>query len=75
LITTTPRKDTLVLPPPPRYESVVKTDDIIAHNKPNKNRYLELGRKLSYGTTSDSDGVQSNGVCIFPEFDYSFSYI
>lgn len=48
-------------PPPPRYESIVSTE---ALNKLNKSAYLDFGRKLSYGNTSDSDGVKSNGVSI-----------
>jgi hypothetical protein len=36
-----------------------------------KNRNSDLDMKSSYGTTSDSDGVQSNGVSIISEL-YQF---
>ena len=54
------RKDTTVLPPP-SYDSIVKTGDSTNFNKLNKSRYLDPGRKPSFGTVSDSDGVLSNG--------------
>ena len=59
------RKNTLVLPPPPSYESIVKTDSTAHLHKLIKSQYLDLGRKLSYGTTSDSDGTQPSEVSIF----------
>jgi hypothetical protein len=60
LIATAPRADTLVYtPPPPRYESIFKADDL---NNFRKSRPLDLARKSSFETTSDSDCIQSNGV-------------
>ena len=62
LIATAPKPDmALYTSPPPRYDSIVSTE---ALNKLNKSAYLDFGRKLSYGNTSDSDGVKSNGVSI-----------
>jgi len=57
LVPTAPRKDTFVCPSPPSYESIIQAGNIPNSNKLNKNPYLELGRKLSYGTVTDSDGV------------------
>ncbi len=69
LIATAPRADTLVYtPPPPRYDSIFKANEL---NNLRKNRYLDLDRKSSIETTSDSDGIQSHGVSIvsgFPGF-------
>ncbi len=67
LIATAPRNDTFVFSPP-RYESIIKADDMTNFNKLSQNSYLDLGRKSPYRTVSDSEGVQSNGVSIFPVF-------
>jgi hypothetical protein len=84
LVASAPSNGTLVYSPPPRYESIVKADDITAFNNLCKSRYLDLARKSSHGTASDSDGVQSNNVSIISvvyqcsfnkEFLIKFSYI
>jgi hypothetical protein len=50
------------MPPPPSYESIIKADEITDFNKLSKSPYLNIGRKSSNGTVSDSDGIQSNIV-------------
>jgi hypothetical protein len=55
-------------PSPPCYESIVKADDATAFNDLHKSRYFDLVKKSSYGTASDSEGVQPNGVSIISEF-------
>lgn len=60
-----PRRSILVVPPPPSYDSIVKTDLVTDSNKLSHQRYiLNPARKLSNGTLSDSDSIQSNSVCL-----------
>ncbi len=69
MVATAPRHDTFVCSSPPSYESIIQEGNIPNSNKLNKNPYLELGRKLSYGTVSDSDGVS-----IFSGLDIEITY-
>ena len=57
-----PRKSLLVVPPPPSYDSIIKTDEVTDFNKLSRSPYLNIPRKSSNGTVSDSDGIQLNNV-------------
>lgn len=67
-----PRPETSLYttPPPPRYESIVSAD---ALNKLSQSPYFDIARKISYGNTSDNDGVQSSGVSIFSKISFQAS--
>lgn len=56
------KEDRLILPTTPKYESVIKLEKIPQSSWNSKRNPT---RTSSYGTTSDSDGVLSNGVSPF----------
>ncbi|UJR22892.1 hypothetical protein I4U23_025920 [Adineta vaga] len=57
LINTISGKNLLIIPPPPCYESIGKTEEILNLDKLAKSPYLNIGRKYSNGTVSDSEGI------------------
>ena len=63
---TAPKLETLLFTTPSsRYESIVSEN---TSNRLQKSQYFDIDRKASFGNTSDSDGVQSNGVSISRSF-------